>query len=373
MPKGSVQRVDEGAAGGSGTGLSVTSLGSSRDERVGRVQTVCGAIAPEMLGKTLLHEHVLLDIRPPPWRSLEQIGDSITLENRFAIDYGEVIAPGNCVLDKVDVAVSELAALKASGGDTLVELSCGGLHPDPAGLRAVSLASGVNIVMGCGYYVEEYQSQEVMSRCIDALAAEMVEQVLVGAWGTDVRAGIIGEIGCQSPWSLSEQKVMAAAVVAQQETGASLTVHPGRDPDQPQEVADFLKRAGARLDRSVISHIDRTIFDNERLFRLADTGVVIEFDLFGMETSYYKLNEAVDMPNDAQRLKMIRALIDRGHLDQVAMSQDICFRSRLGCHGGHGYGHMFRNVIPLMRRRQFDEAEIEAIFQKTPARLLAFI
>ena len=351
----------------------MAALRSSKDELVGRVQTVCGVIAPEAVGKTLLHEHVLLDIRPPPWRDIEQVGENITLQNRFAIDYGEVIAPGNCVLDKVDVAVSELAALKASGGETLVELSCGGLHPDPAGLRAVSIGSGVNIIMGCGYYVEEYQSPEVLNRDIDALAADMVEQVFVGAWGTDVRAGIIGEIGCQSPWTLNEQKVMAAAVVAQHETGASLTIHPGRDPDQPQEIAEFLMRAGARLDRCVISHIDRTIFDNDRLFRLADSGVVIELDLFGMETSYYKLNEAVDMPNDGQRLKMIRALIDRGHLDQIAMSQDICFRSRLGCHGGHGYGHMFRNVIPLMRRRQFDEVEIDAVFRKTPARLLTFI
>ena len=82
----------------------MAALKSSRDELVGRVQTVCGVIAPEALGNTLLHEHVLLDIRPPSWRDLEQVGENITLENRFAIDYGEMIAPGNCVLDKVDVA-----------------------------------------------------------------------------------------------------------------------------------------------------------------------------------------------------------------------------------------------------------------------------
>ena len=99
----------------------MAALRSSKDELVGRVQTVCGVIAPEAVGKTLLHEHVLLDIRPPPWRDIEQVGETITLQNRFAIDYGEVIAPGNCVLDKVDVAVSELAALKATGGETLVE------------------------------------------------------------------------------------------------------------------------------------------------------------------------------------------------------------------------------------------------------------
>lgn len=345
----------------------------TREDLVGSVQTVNGLIAPDRLGNTLLHEHVLLDIRPPAWKMMEQVGEVITLENRFAIDYGEVVAPGNCVLNDIDVAVRELKDLRASGGQSLVEVSCGGLHPDPVGLQRVAAASDVSVVMGCGYYVEEYQSPAVLDRTTDVIAREIVDQVFVGAWGTGVKAGIIGEIGCQAPWTLNERKVMNAAIIAQNETGAALTIHPGRDPDQPQEIADFLASAGARMERCVISHIDRTIFDDERLFRLADTGVVIELDLFGMETSYYKLNEAVDMPNDAQRLRSIRKLIDRGHLDQIAMSQDICFRSRLGCHGGHGYGHMFRNVVPLMRRRDFDDAEIDRIFRETPARLLTFV
>lgn len=345
----------------------------NRNDLVGRAQTVDGIIDPGALGATLLHEHILVDIRPPAWKAIEQIGDDITLQNRFAIDYGEVIAPGNLVLDRHDIAAEELASLYQSGGRTVVDLSCGGLHPDPEGLRAVSRASGVQIVMGCGYYVDEYQAPENRGRSVESFAREIIDQIQVGAWGTDVRAGIIGEIGCQVPWTDVEQRVMHAAAIAQRETGAALSVHPGRDPDQPHDVAEFLRAEGADLSRVVISHIDRTIFDDERLFRLADTGVVIEFDLFGMETSYYKLNEAIDMPNDGQRLRTLRRLIARGHLDQIAISQDICYRTRLSCHGGHGYGHIFRNVLPMMRRRDFTEAEIDKILVETPARLLTFV
>jgi phosphotriesterase-related protein len=89
-----------------------------------------------------------------------------------------------------------------------------------------------------------------------------------------------------------KQRIMAAAAIAQQE---------GRVPRSPSirgamrtslnRLLIFLAMAGGDLTRTIISHIDRTIFDDERLFRLADTGVVIELDLFGMETSYYKLNE----------------------------------------------------------------------------------
>ncbi len=63
-------------------------------------------------------------------------------------------------------------------------------------------------------------------------------------------------------------------------------------------------------------------------------------------------------------------LKSRGHLGQIAISQDICYRSRLTAMGGHGYGHVFRNVVPLMRRRGFTEDDVRRILVDTPARLL---
>lgn len=344
----------------------------TRAELRGRAQTVCGPVDPDSLGPTLLHEHVLCDIRPPRWRSQGDFGAHITLENRYAIDYGEVTAPGNLVLDQQDVAISELRRMSSEGGRTVVDLSCGGLHPDPDGLARVSRASGAAIVMGCGHYVEEYQDPANARRSVDDFTREMVDQIFVGAWDTPVRAGIIGEIGCQAPWTALERRVMAAAAQAQAESGAALSVHPGRHPDQPQEIVDFLHSQKADLSRVIVSHIDRTIFDDDRLFRLADSGAVLELDLFGMETSFYKWSD-IDMPNDAERLRTVRKLIDRGHLTQIAISQDICYRSRLGCFGGHGYGHIFRNVVPLMRRRGFDQHEIDTILRATPQRLLTFV
>jgi len=136
-------------------------------------------------------------------------------------------------------------------------------------------------------------------------------------------------------------------------------------------VADSLGPA-LMHERTIISHIDRTIFDTERLFRLADSGCVVEFDLFGQESSYYRLAD-IDMPNDALRLRAIRALIERGHLERVVVSHDICYQTRLVAFGGHGYGHIFANVVPMMRRRGFSEAEIQAIVVDTPRRLLTVI
>jgi phosphotriesterase-related protein len=320
-----------------------------------------------------MHEHLLWDIRTPAMRADPDQGPELCLCNYFACNYGTRKSPNNLVFVDPDLASEEVGLMRRAGGRSIVELTVGGLDPDPKGLEKIAEASDTHIIMGCGHYVDDYQADDNRERTADEFARQMIDDITLGAWGTDIRAGIIGEIGCQSPWTDLEKRVMAGAIVAQRETGAAINVHPGRHHDQPQEVAEFVHASGGDVSRLVISHIDRTIFDDATLFRLADTGAVIELDLFGQEQSYYGLNLAIDLPNDAERLRWIRRLIDRGHLEQIVISQDICYRSRLNRFGGHGYGHIFENVLPLMRRRGFTEAEIACITVGTPKRLLTFI
>ncbi len=344
----------------------------TRADLTGKIQTVTGLIAPEDLGPTLMHEHLLWDIRTPAMRADPDQGPNICLCNYSAISLGTKKAPNNYKLSDRAIAMREVVRMREAGGKAIVELSVGGLDPDPVGLRLIAEATDTQIVMGCGQYVDEYQAAENRTRSVDDFANEMRTALTEGAWGTDVRAGIIGEIGCQAPWTDLEKRVMEAALSVAKDTGAAINVHPGRDPDQPQEVAEFARARGCDMSRLIISHIDRTIFDDTRLFRLADTGAVIELDLFGQEHSFYSLDLRVDLPNDAERLRWIRRLIDRGHLDQIVISHDICYRTRLCEFGGHGYAHIFANVVPLMRRRGFSEAEIDRILVGTPRRLLAF-
>jgi phosphotriesterase-related protein len=345
----------------------------TRSDLTGKAQTVLGIIDPAELGATLMHEHLLWDIRTPAMQADPDQGPEISLCNCWQLNYGTLKSANNLVSFDVEIATDEVAKMRAAGGRSIVELTVGGLKPDPAGLVKIAQATDSHIVMGCGHYVDEYQDPANQERSVDDFAGEIVGQVFEGAWGSDTRAGIIGEIGCQSPWTELEKRVMEGAVIAQQATGAALNIHPGRDADQPQEVADFVAARSGDTSRLIISHVDRTVFDDERLFRLADTGCVIELDLFGQEQSFYGLNKKIDLPNDAERLRWIRRLIERGHLDQVVISHDICYRSRLTRFGGHGYGHIFENVVPLMRRRNFTDAEIERITVETPRRLLTFV
>lgn len=341
--------------------------------RKGRIQTVLGLIDPHDLGPALMHEHLLIDLVPPKLaEDADHDQTGIDLCNCWKINYGQVPSLKNYRLDQKDVAVEELLEMRAAGGSAIVDLTTGGLKPDPQGLAQISREAGVHVVMGCGHYVHEYQDAANANRSIDDFASEMIDQITEGAWGTQVRAGIIGEIGCQSPWTEQEKRVVRGALIAQQETGTALNIHPGRHADQPQEVIDTIRRLGYPVERVIISHIDRTIFDDTRLLRLADSGCVIELDLFGWEQSAYPMSD-IDMPNDGARLRMVRTLLDHGHAEQVLISHDICTRTRLGRYGGHGYQHIFANIVPRMLRRDFTQDEIDTLLTRNPRRLLTFV
>lgn len=72
-----------------------------------------------------------------------------------------------------------------------------------------------------------------------------------------------------------------------------------------------------------------TIFDIDVLLEFAKLGVYCQFDLFGIECSYYQLNTEVDMPSDAQRLDNIVRLVQEGRIDRILMSHDIHTKHRL--------------------------------------------
>lgn len=77
------------------------------------------------------------------------------------------------------------------------------------------------------------------------------------------------------------------------------------------------------------------------------------------------------MPNDAQRLDLIKRIVDDGHGERVVIAHDIFTKHRLVSYGGHGYGHILTNIRPTMRRKGFSDAEIADITEGNPARILA--
>jgi len=357
----------------------------------GCVQTVLGPIDPSMLGVVMPHEHLFVDLTcmfDPP----TEASDGSRAYAPFALEHLGWIRTHyfrhrpNLTLDDEETAASEVALYKAAGGGTIVEVSTPGIGRDPLALARLSRATGVHVVMATGFYVASTHPAEVAEMTEDDVARRLIDEIEDGVvlqpaaagdqdWDpvpvrTGVKAGIV-KAAATHPLHSEERKVLRAAATAQRETGTGITVHVGRHEDSALEIVEVLRDAGAELARCSLDHLDLRVGRTETLLRIAESGCFLEFDLFGHESSYYPLTER-DMPSDAQRLDVVRDLVDRGLTRQVLVSQDICTRHRLVRYGGHGYKHIVEHVVMRMRERGWDEDDIHAILVENPARLLAF-
>ena len=342
---------------------------------IGVIRTVCGDRPAADFAAVMVHEHVLYDITPPGVPPTARCGQ-VTMQDRWQIDYRSNEMAANARQQDWRVAAVELAAFERDGGDLIVDQSVGGLARDARGLQAAARASGCAIVAAAGVYTAAYLDEPTRAADTDTLAARFIAEVETGLDGTQIRAGLIGEIGCSWPLQEVERRALMAAAQAAQATGAGISVHPGRDPRAPFEIIDILGHAGADLARVAICHMDRTYptgldVDGYGPTALARLGVMIEWDFFGIETSHYWMDPDVELPTDRGRLRAIRAAMDVGHGAQILVSQDICTRTRAQSLGGHGYGHVLRNVVPLMQRMGFSGAEVAQLIRFNPLRLLA--
>jgi len=338
---------------------------------------VLGPIAGEAMGITLPHEHLLIDFsvmfhEPASAAERGLSRQPVSLANLGWVRHHFSSNLDNLQLLDEAVARDEALLFKHAGGRTFVDPTNRGLARDPLALARLARASGLNIIMGSGYYVDAAHPPGMDGRTVDDIARELVADLTDGVDGTGVRAGFIGEIGTSWPWTDNEKKVVRAAVAAQRETGAALMIHPGRHERLPLAIVDFVRKEGGDLERTIMCHVERTIADRAVLLELAATGVRLEYDLFGLETSYYPYNPAFDMPNDGERMRQILLLIERGHLDQILMSHDIAYKHCLTRWGGFGYHHLLVNVIPRLRARGAGDQTIQTLLVDNPRRAFTY-
>ncbi len=345
--------------------------------QAGQVQTVLGAIAAEAMGITLPHEHLLIDFKvmfaePAAASDKGRAWEAVGLANLGWVRQNFNANLDNLRLTDEQVAIDEIRLFQRAGGSTVVDPTPTTLARDPLALARIARAAALNVVMGSGYYVAASHPPGMDSRSVDDLAQEMITDVTVGVGDTGVRAGLLGEIGTTHPWTDNERKVLRAAVIAQRETGAPLMIHPGRHPSMPLELAEFVQKEGGDVRHTIMCHIDRTIADVRAVIDLARTGIWLEYDLFGLENSYYPYNPSFDMPNDGGRMAHVLSLIEVGHGDQLLLSHDIAYKTSLVKYGGYGYHHLLVNVVPRLRGKGVDDAGLRQLLVDNPRRAFAF-
>ena len=349
----------------------------------GKVLTVLGPVEPSALGPTPTHEHLLLDHssvleRPTAASDIFHAYGPITPEDMAwhrRNHYGSVETRQ---FTDEDMAVSEAMRFKIAGGGTICDVTPVGIGRDPLGLARISRATGLNIVMGAGYYRDENHPAGMDDLTESDIAEQLVSEVQHGVGDTGVRPGVFGELASRWPITANELKVLRAGAAAQAETGAPILIHPGwEDEHAPHKILDVLDESGGDVTRTIMGHLDRTVFKYPILKELAQTGCYLEYDVFGTDSNYYPVGANInapvlDMPSDAQRMDFIERLISDGYGDKVVVAHDICTKDRTAKYGGHGLDHILANIVPRMRRRGWTDEDIDAILVGNPARALTY-
>lgn len=351
-------------------------------ELTGKAQTVLGIIESKELGVTLPHEHLLSDAKVNFVEPSEASGKGlaykpVSLEILSWIYYHPLENLDNVRLLDEQEAIDEAMLFKKAGGNTIVDMTNVGIGRDPEGLAHISRATGLNIIMGSGYYVEASHPPDMSAKTEEMITEEIVRDIKVGVGETGIRAGIIGEIGCTWPLLDNERKVLCAAARAQQLTGAPLSIHMGRKKESALEIVEILDDANADLSRTAIAHADSRIRDHQERCKVAEKGCYLEYDLFGAEGhislyDYWK-DDLFYQPNDPQRVYEIKQLIDEGYLNQILISHDVWMKIWRVRYGGKGYTHISNHVIPKMLRVGMTSEQINTIMVENPKRFLCFV
>ena len=335
------------------------------------IQTVCGPIEPDTLGVTLGHEHLLIDLREL-WdepatderRALAQA--PITLQSRATWAQNPYESRDNLLIDDEDAAVEELRAFAQAGGRSLIDMTVDGLDPKPEALRRISQRSGVQIVMGTGVYRAFAHPPWVAGMTVDELAARFVGAIQVGINGTDVRAGLLGELGTSSPILPDEVKVLRAAARAHFKTGVSINVHPAIFHREGPRILDVLEAEGVDLRRVALSHMDEQL-DHDYHRSLAGRGAWLSFDTLGSEETF---GPNAKEPTDDQRVDALLRLLDAGWSGQILLSQDVCTKLQLLRLGGKGYSHVLTAIVPRLRAAGLGQPAISELLVDNPRRFL---
>ena len=339
------------------------------------VNSVTGKLSREELGVITPHEHIFINLSAffdeRPLRDIENPAtEKVKMEHLGQLNRDPYALKDNLKMDDYQTQKKEILRFKKAGGNTMVDATMPGIGRDPQMLKKISEETGINVIMGTGYYVGSTHPEALATMTEEEIADEMAKELTEGVDG--VKAGVIGEIGISEIFDDKERRVLRAAAIAHKKTGAGVLVHINPWTTNGVEAMEILLEKGVSPDRIAISHIDVENRE-EYVLEMLKKGVYVEFDNFGKE--YFVDMEARRdgygcFVTDVQRVEFLKKLIGMGYLDQILLSCDVCLKTLLRTYGGWGYDHVLLNIVPMMKEFGISDADIDTMLRKNPADFL---
>ncbi len=293
--------------------------------------TTLGPKRRDALGMILPHEHVFVDLRTP---------DTPGYAEANPLDVVRVMAP-------------ELVRIRALGVTALVECSTGGVGRRPDCDYAVSLATGLPIVVPTGNYREPWIPDWVATASEDDLYAWMRRELEVEIDGAPFRAGWIKVSAGDDGITELETRILRAAARAGAATNAVIGSHTIRGRVVMDQL-DIIEDAGYTPERFISIHTqEEPNFDMH--LQVAERGAWIEYDHIGRAD-----NEDV--------VAMILRVLEAGYGHRLLLSHDRGWYDPAQPDGGTPapYTVLSEEILPMLRARGVDEVAITRLTHTNP-------
>jgi phosphotriesterase-related protein len=308
---------------------------AGRDE----VMTVLGPVAADRLGRTLMHEHVMVDF----------VG-------------ADKIRPGRYNPDEVFAkALPRLEELKAAGCQTLVECTPAFLGRDPELLRRLARASGLHLLTNTGIYgaaSDKYVPAFAFRESARELAARWTREAEEGIPPSGIKPGFM-KIGVDpGPLSEIDAKLVRGAAMTHQRTGLVIASHTGDGTAATAQIA-LLESLGVSLSAFIWVHAQNAT-DPALHRKAAERGAWVEFDGIAPAT----------IP---KYVKLVMNMKRAGLLERVLISQDSGWY-HVGEPGGgtfRPYTTLFEYFVPALLEAGADSRDVETLLVRNPRQALA--
>jgi phosphotriesterase-related protein len=317
------------------------------------VETLRGAVPVEELGQTLIHEHLF--VKNP---ELE--------ENYPSPDWDEEVM--------VAKAIATLNALYDRGIRTFVDLTVMGLGRSIQRIQRIAAETKVHIIAATGFYTAKdlpmYFHNNGPGLLIDGpdpLIRMFIDDITVGIADTGVKAALLKVVTDEAGITKDVARVMQAAAVAHQETGATIMTHTNAALKTGLLQQEFYRKAGVPLEYVVIGHCGDST-DLDYLRELMDNGSTIGMDRFGLE----------NLLEDSSRTKVVAELCALGYAEKLALSHDAPLFTvnrpatwRAEAVPNWNNTNLSDNILPALRNMGVSDETIHQMMIVNPARILA--
>ena len=223
----------------------------------GSILTVDGPIAPEAMGFTLPHEHVM-----------STFGSDLARYPEY---------PSGRVLE---IVLPYLAKIRSLGCRALLDCTAAYFGRHPELLQRISRESGLHIVTNTGYYAaagDRYVPPHAFAESAEEIANRWEHEFSDGIDETGIRPGFIKTAVDDGPLSEIDRKLVLAAILAHKRTGMTIQTHTGNNPAAVQEILSMLAAEGVHPSAWVWVHA-HSLPDPDPLVEAARLGAWISLD-----------------------------------------------------------------------------------------------